>query len=103
MLNGLLSCDSGLNLTDWEHLTDYGSHFQYDSIGWAPKEYNPDEKKTAAESQRNGNAENTGSTASQPGFVWDETTGYYYDASSGFYYDGNTGISLCPPLFCFSV
>ncbi|CAA6660668.1 unnamed protein product [Spirodela intermedia] len=66
---------------------------QYDAIGWAPKEYNPDEKQPTAGNQQNGTAEgqNTGS-APQSGFVWDETTGYYYDASSGFYYDGNTGL-----------
>ncbi|MQL96459.1 hypothetical protein Taro_029140 [Colocasia esculenta] len=66
---------------------------QYDSVGWAPKEYNPNEKQATAGTEQNGNgeAQNTGS-APQSGFVWDETTGYYYDASSGFYYDGNTGL-----------
>uniref|UniRef100_A0A1D1YNU4 RNA-binding protein 5 n=1 Tax=Anthurium amnicola TaxID=1678845 RepID=A0A1D1YNU4_9ARAE len=66
---------------------------QYDSIGWAPKEYNPDEKQPTAGSEQNGGAEAKNTAAvPQSGFVWDETTGYYYDASSGFYYDGNTGL-----------
>ncbi|XP_004951793.1 SUPPRESSOR OF ABI3-5 isoform X2 [Setaria italica] len=59
---------------------------QYDAIGWAPKEYNPDEKQNSnSESQRDG-------SAAQSGFVWDEKSGYYYDSASGFYYDGNTGL-----------
>ncbi|CAI8608823.1 unnamed protein product [Vicia faba] len=60
---------------------------QYDSVGWAPKEYNPEDK------QSNG-PEQTGTDAGAPqsGFVWDEASGYYYDATSGFYYDGNTGL-----------
>nr|CAB3448953.1 unnamed protein product [Digitaria exilis] len=59
---------------------------QYDAIGWAPKEYNPDEKQNSnTESQKDG-------PAAQSGFVWDEKSGYYYDSSSGFYYDGNTGL-----------
>jgi RNA-binding protein 5/10 len=61
---------------------------QYDAVGWAPKEYNPDEKQsTAGEDEAQKNA-----SAPQSGFVWDETSGYYYDAASGFYYDGNTGL-----------
>ncbi|KAK7250664.1 hypothetical protein RIF29_33232 [Crotalaria pallida] len=60
---------------------------QYDTVGWAPKEYNPDEKQSAG-------LEQTGTEAGAPqsGFVWDEASGYYYDAASGFYYDGNTGL-----------
>jgi RNA-binding protein 5/10 len=60
---------------------------QYDAIGWAPKEYNPDEKQN-----NNLEPQNDGSAA-HSGFVWDEKSGYYYDAASGFYYDGNTGKS----------
>lgn len=60
---------------------------QYDAIGWAPKEYNPDEKQSNnLEPQKDG-------SAAHPGFVWDEKSGYYYDSASGFYYDGNTGNS----------
>ncbi|OQU88951.1 hypothetical protein SORBI_3002G124600 [Sorghum bicolor] len=59
---------------------------QYDAIGWAPKEYNPDDKQNSnSESQKDG-----GTT--QSGFVWDEKSGYYYDSASGFYYDGTTGL-----------
>jgi hypothetical protein len=58
---------------------------QYDAIGWAPKEYNPDEKhNNNLEPKKDGSAANSG-------FVWDEKSGYYYDSASGFYYDGNTG------------
>ncbi|KAF8091155.1 hypothetical protein N665_0452s0024 [Sinapis alba] len=61
---------------------------QYDGAGWAPKEYNHDEKQTG------GQAQGTGEMASAPqsGYVWDEASGYYYDAASGYYYDGNTGL-----------
>eukprot|EP00268_Persea_americana_P015894 TRINITY_DN174_c0_g1_i6.p1 TRINITY_DN174_c0_g1~~TRINITY_DN174_c0_g1_i6.p1 ORF type:complete len:1000 (-),score=233.32 TRINITY_DN174_c0_g1_i6:4680-7679(-) len=66
---------------------------QYDAVGWAPKEYNPDDKQSGLEQ---GNNEHTngqkGGSAPQSGFVWDEASGYYYDASSGFYYDANTGL-----------
>ncbi|KAL6629112.1 hypothetical protein ACP70R_028877 [Stipagrostis hirtigluma subsp. patula] len=59
---------------------------QYDAIGWAPKEYNPDDKQnSSSEPQKDG-------SATQSGFVWDEKSGYYYDSASGFYYDGNTGL-----------
>ncbi|XP_062224001.1 SUPPRESSOR OF ABI3-5-like isoform X2 [Phragmites australis] len=59
---------------------------QYDAIGWAPKEYNADDKLNSdSESQKEG-------SAAQSGFVWDEKSGYYYDSASGFYYDGNTGL-----------
>jgi hypothetical protein len=58
---------------------------QYDAIGWAPKEYNPDEKhNNNLEPKKDGSAANSE-------FVWDEKSGYYYDSASGFYYDGNTG------------
>ncbi|KAG4938891.1 hypothetical protein JHK85_045601 [Glycine max] len=62
-------------------------NLQYDSVGWAPKEYNPDAKQSTGPEQ-------TGAEvgAPQSGFVWDEASGYYYDAASGFYYDGNTGL-----------
>jgi hypothetical protein len=60
---------------------------QYDAIGWAPKEYNPDDKQNSNfESQKD-----DGSGTAQSGFVWDEKSGYYYDSASGFYYDGTTG------------
>ncbi|KXG33281.1 SUPPRESSOR OF ABI3-5 isoform X3 [Sorghum bicolor] len=59
---------------------------QYDAIGWAPKEYNPDDKQNSnSESQKDGGT-------AQSGFVWDEKSGYYYDSASGFYYDGTTGL-----------
>ncbi|KAK1438457.1 hypothetical protein QVD17_04266 [Tagetes erecta] len=57
---------------------------QYDAGGWAPKEYNPDDKQP--------NGDQKDASAPQSGFVWDEASGYYYDAASGFYYDGNTGL-----------
>ncbi|BAT75259.1 hypothetical protein LR48_Vigan01g165100 [Vigna angularis] len=60
---------------------------QYDSVGWAPKEYNPDDKLSTGQEQPG-----TEVGAPQSGFVWDEASGYYYDAASGFYYDGNTGL-----------
>ncbi|XP_019446983.1 PREDICTED: SUPPRESSOR OF ABI3-5-like isoform X1 [Lupinus angustifolius] len=60
---------------------------QYDTVGWAPKEYNPDDKQFAGPEQTG-----TEVGAPQSGFVWDEASGYYYDAASGFYYDGNTGL-----------
>ncbi|KAK3153231.1 hypothetical protein QOZ80_2BG0169540 [Eleusine coracana subsp. coracana] len=60
---------------------------QYDAIGWAPKEYNPDEKQN-----NNLEPQKDGSAAAHSGFVWDEKSGYYYDSASGFYYDGNTGL-----------
>lgn len=68
-------------------------HPQYDAVGWAPKEYNPDDKQSTGGQDR-GNGDPAGQkdgSAPQSGFVWDETSGYYYDAASGFYYDGNTG------------
>ncbi|KAM5551275.1 SUPPRESSOR OF ABI3-5 [Rosa sericea] len=67
---------------------------QYDAVGWAPKEYNPDDKQSTGGKEQSGGdlkAEKDG-LAPQTGFVWDEASGYYYDASSGFYYDGNTGL-----------
>ncbi|XP_017252431.1 SUPPRESSOR OF ABI3-5 isoform X2 [Daucus carota subsp. sativus] len=66
---------------------------QYDAVGWAPKEYNPDEKQSTGGQEQSGEvAVQRDSSAPQSGFVWDESSGYYYDASSGFYYDGNTGL-----------
>ncbi|KAH7687448.1 RNA-binding protein 5/10 [Dioscorea alata] len=66
---------------------------QYDAVGWAPKEYNPDEKQSTGGHEQDGNAgAQKGCATPQSGFVWDEKSGYYYDAASGFYYDGNTGL-----------
>ncbi|KAM7525382.1 hypothetical protein LguiA_015284 [Lonicera macranthoides] len=67
---------------------------QYDAVGWAPKEYNPDDKQsTGGQEQGSGElAVQKDASAPQSGFVWDEALGYYYDAASGFYYDGNTGL-----------
>ncbi|ESR43605.1 hypothetical protein CICLE_v10010959mg [Citrus x clementina] len=67
---------------------------QYDAVGWAPKEYNPDDKQpTGGQEQRSdGDMVQKDGLALQSGFVWDEASGYYYDAASGFYYDGNTGL-----------
>ncbi|CAM8886155.1 unnamed protein product [Rhodiola kirilowii] len=67
---------------------------QYDAVGWAPKEYNPDEKQyTGGLEPASGQPGVQGDGAApQSGFVWDEASGYYYDAASGFYYDGNTGL-----------
>ncbi|KAL5729205.1 hypothetical protein ACHQM5_002184 [Ranunculus cassubicifolius] len=62
---------------------------QYDAAGWAPKEYNPDEKQSVGHEQETSGKD---SAAPQSGFVWDEASGYYFDAASGFYYDGNTGL-----------
>ena len=70
---------------------------QYDAIGWAPKEYNPDEKQNSnSETQKD-------VSAAQSGFVWDEKSGYYYDSASGFYYDGNTGKFANPPCQFWSL
>ncbi|CAK9173357.1 unnamed protein product [Ilex paraguariensis] len=66
---------------------------QYDAVGWAPKEYNPDDKQSAGGQEQRGElAGQKDASAPQSGFVWDEASGYYYDAASGFYYDGNTGL-----------
>ncbi|KAL1195914.1 SUPPRESSOR OF ABI3-5 [Cardamine amara subsp. amara] len=67
---------------------------QYDGVGWAPKEYNPDEKQTTGgQAQGVGGIESQkGASAPQSGYVWDEASGYYYDAASGYYYDGNSGL-----------
>ncbi|CAH9083437.1 unnamed protein product [Cuscuta epithymum] len=66
---------------------------QYDAIGWAPKEYNPDEKQSNVVREQAGEvAHQEDGSAAQSGFVWDEASGYYFDAASGFYYDGNTGL-----------
>ncbi|KAF3772482.1 RNA-binding protein 5-B, partial [Nymphaea thermarum] len=64
---------------------------QYDAAGWAPKEYNPEEKQSTGGYDQDTHRTNDKS-ALQSGFVWDEASGYYYDAASGFYYDGNTGL-----------
>lgn len=61
---------------------------QYDGAGWAPKEYNHDEKQTGGQAQGIGEM----ASAPQSGYVWDEASGYYYDAASGYYYDGNSGL-----------
>lgn len=75
--------------------------FQYDAVGWAPKEYNPDDKQPASrQEQIDGKVQvQNDSSAPQAGFVWDEASGYYYDAASGFYYDGNTGLSFLTAFF----
>ncbi|CAL5441579.1 unnamed protein product [Camellia sinensis] len=67
---------------------------QYDAVGWAPKEYNPDNKQPSGGQEPSGGevAGPKDASSLQSGFVWDEASGYYYDASSGFYYDGNTGL-----------
>ncbi|KAJ4828808.1 hypothetical protein Tsubulata_010824, partial [Turnera subulata] len=67
---------------------------QYDAVGWAPKEYNPDEKQSTNGQEQTGGEGSVQNDAAAPqsGFVWDEASGYYYDAASGFYYDGNTGL-----------
>ncbi|KAG8382961.1 hypothetical protein BUALT_Bualt05G0134400 [Buddleja alternifolia] len=66
---------------------------QYDAVGWAPKEYNPEDKQLGGGQEQGGQgACQNDSSAPQSGFVWDEASGYYYDATSGFYYDGNTGL-----------
>ncbi|KAJ6684260.1 RNA-BINDING PROTEIN [Salix viminalis] len=57
---------------------------QYDAVGWAPKEYNPDDNQsTGGQEQASGEitVQKDGS-APQSGFVWDEASGYYYDAAS---------------------
>ncbi|XP_060207531.1 SUPPRESSOR OF ABI3-5 isoform X2 [Lycium barbarum] len=64
---------------------------QYDAVGWAPKEYNPDDKLSTGGQEHSGEVAGQNSAPSS-GFVWDEASGYYYDAASGFYYDGNTGL-----------
>ncbi|KAL0296782.1 UNVERIFIED_CONTAM: suppressor of abi3-5 [Sesamum radiatum] len=65
----------------------------YDAVGWAPKEYNPEDKQSGAVQEQSGQvAGQSDPSAPQSGFVWDEASGYYYDAASGFYYDGNTGL-----------
>ncbi|KAJ6834621.1 SUPPRESSOR OF ABI3-5 isoform X1 [Iris pallida] len=65
---------------------------QYDAVGWAPKEYNPDDKQSIGGIEQGNVEAQNGGSAPQSGFVWDEKSGYYYDAASGFYYDGNTGL-----------
>ncbi|XP_021722277.1 SUPPRESSOR OF ABI3-5-like isoform X2 [Chenopodium quinoa] len=66
---------------------------QYDAVGWAPKEYNPDDRQPVGiQEQGTEVAGRKEGSAPQAGFVWDEASGYYYDASSGFYYDSNTGL-----------
>ncbi|KAH6762981.1 suppressor of abi3-5 [Perilla frutescens var. hirtella] len=66
---------------------------QYDAVGWAPKEYNPEDNQSGGGREQSGHvAGQADSSGPQSGFVWDEASGYYYDAASGFYYDGNTGL-----------
>uniref|UniRef100_A0A803MIX0 Uncharacterized protein n=1 Tax=Chenopodium quinoa TaxID=63459 RepID=A0A803MIX0_CHEQI len=66
---------------------------QYDAVGWAPKEYNPDDRQPVGiQEQGTEVAGRKEGSAPQAGFVWDEASGYYYDVSSGFYYDSNTGL-----------
>lgn len=70
--------------------------FQYDAVGWTPKEYNPDDKQSTSGQEQIGGeiAVQHDGSAPQSGFVWDEASGYYFDAASGFYYDGNTGLYI---------
>ncbi|GFZ11237.1 suppressor of abi3-5 [Actinidia rufa] len=76
--------------------TTYGRGFLtiYYAVGWAPKEYNPDDKQSTGGQEQGGGgvAGPMDASAPQSGFVWDEASGYYYDSASGFYYDGNTGL-----------
>ncbi|KAK3037341.1 hypothetical protein RJ639_032103 [Escallonia herrerae] len=66
---------------------------QYDAVGWAPKEYNPDNKQVTCGQEHGSELPvQNDALAPQSGFVWDEASGYYYDSASGFYYDGNTGL-----------
>ncbi|KAJ6842776.1 SUPPRESSOR OF ABI3-5 isoform X1 [Iris pallida] len=65
---------------------------QYDAAGWAPKDYNPDDKQSIGGIEQGNTEAQIGGSAPQSGFVWDEKSGYYYDAASGFYYDGNSGL-----------
>ncbi|KAH9313311.1 hypothetical protein KI387_028346, partial [Taxus chinensis] len=76
---------------------------QYDAVGWAPKEYNPDKKQQnggngtemvegSSDAGNSAPGSSGAGTAPQSGFVWDEASGYYYDSASGFYYDGHTGL-----------
>ncbi|KAK6935037.1 G-patch domain [Dillenia turbinata] len=67
---------------------------QYDAVGWAPKEYNPNDKEATSGQEQGGGelAAQKDNLAPQSGFVWDVASGYYYDAASGFYYDGNRGL-----------
>lgn len=68
---------------------------QYDAVGWAPKEYNPDDIQTSGNQEQGAEvASQKEGSAPQSGFVWDEASGYYYDAASGFYYDPNTGLCI---------
>ncbi|KAK4479859.1 hypothetical protein RD792_015402 [Penstemon davidsonii] len=66
---------------------------QYDAVGWAPKEYNAEDKQAAGGQEQGFHvAGQMDHSAPQSGFVWDEASGYYFHAASGFYYDGNTGL-----------
>ncbi|KAF5935735.1 hypothetical protein HYC85_026864 [Camellia sinensis] len=77
----------------------------YDSVGWVPKEYNPDNKRPTGGQEPSGGevAGPKDASSLQSGFVCDEASGYYYDASSGFYYDGNTGWFTELTLTCLVV
>ncbi|XAR54852.1 hypothetical protein NMG60_11030164 [Bertholletia excelsa] len=59
---------------------------QYDAVGWAPKEYNPDDK------QPTGAQEQGGGEVAASGYYYDAASGFYYDGNTGLYYDGNNGI-----------
>ncbi|GMP80118.1 hypothetical protein CsSME_00035348 [Camellia sinensis var. sinensis] len=67
---------------------------QYDAVGWAPKEYNPDNKQPSGGKEPSGGevAGPKDAYSLQSGFVWDEASGYYYDGNTGLYYDGNNGV-----------
>ncbi|KAK3268739.1 hypothetical protein CYMTET_22770, partial [Cymbomonas tetramitiformis] len=53
---------------------------QYTSeVKWEPKEFDPNDTTSAAES-------------AAAGFQYDPVSGYYYDTNSGFYYDATSGL-----------
>ena len=86
----------------FEFLKLYFFIIQYDAVGWAPKEYNPDDKQSVGGQEQAGGqiSAQKDDSAAQSAFVWDEASGYYYDAASGFYFDGNTGSFYISCLTC---
>lgn len=87
----------GSPMYNWTYSIFRFPFVKYDAVGWAPKEYNPDNKQSVGGQGQSG-GETAGQQeglAPQSGFVWDEASGYYYDAASGFYYDANTGATSC--------
>lgn len=101
----MVKCNYGLyqiQLTSSAPIIIIIFYVQYDAVGWAPKEYNPDEKQAKVGQEQHGGDLTVQRDGSAPhsGFVWDEASGYYYDSASGFYYDGNTGLTLMPKQIC---